>query len=86
MSNSENITQSIFDAVSLIVEKRVANLHYDKTLICTITDNSNAKNNKYMVTDGSVSFEVQGDGNTYNLNDSVRVLIVDGDFTKEKFI
>ena len=86
MSKSENITQSIFDAISTIVEKRIENLDYDKTIVATITDISEAKNNIYTVTDGSVSFKAQGDGNTYQINDTVKVLIINGDFTDEKFI
>jgi hypothetical protein len=60
--STNNIAESIFDSISLIVEKRIANLAYDKTVICTVTDVSNAKNNIYTVSDGSVKFNAQGDG------------------------
>lgn len=81
-----NLTESIFDAISLIVENRVAHLEYDKTIICTIVDNSNSKNNKYTVTDGSIKFEVEGNGEKYKIDDSVRVLIPNGNFAKTKYI
>jgi hypothetical protein len=70
LMSTTNIAESIFDSIALIVEKRIANLDYDKTLICTITDISKAaQENLYTVTDGSVSFEAQGDGTTYQVND-----------------
>jgi hypothetical protein len=38
----------------------LAGLSYDKTIICTVVDNSNAKNNIYTVTDGNIRFEANG--------------------------
>jgi hypothetical protein len=52
-----NLTDSLFEAISTIAEKRIANLKYDKTVICTVTSIDNAKNNLYSVSDGSVVFE-----------------------------
>jgi hypothetical protein len=55
--STNNIAESIFDSISLIVEKRIANLEYDKTVICTITDISEAKQkNLYTVSDGNITF------------------------------
>jgi hypothetical protein len=31
-------------------------------------------------------FDAQGDGTEYKINDKVRVLVIGGDFTKEKYI
>lgn len=85
--SANNIVEDLFKSISTIVEKRIANLDYDKTIVCTITDISNAeKQNLYTVTDGSTTFQAQGDGGIYAVNDQVRVLIVNGDFTKEKYI
>ena len=81
-----DLANSLFDAISTIAEKRIANLKYDKTIICTVTNIDNAKNNLYTVSDGSVTFEAQGNGVQYKVGDSVRVLILEGDFTKEKYI
>ncbi len=83
---SNNITESLFQAISTIAEKHVTNLKYDKTIICTVTDISNAKNNIYTVSDGGTTFEAQGDGGSYRVNDNVRVLILEGDYTKTKYI
>ena len=84
--STNNIAESIFDSIALIVEKRIANLDYDKTIVCTIVSIDEEKNNVYMVTDGSTRFKVQGDGAKYQVDDQVRVLVPEGDFTKEKYI
>lgn len=81
-----NLTDSLFEAISTIAEKRIANLKYDKTVICTVTSIDNAKNNLYSVSDGSVVFEAQGDGTQYKVGDNVRVLILEGDYAQTKYI
>ena len=81
-----NYEEQLFNSIDLIVEKRIANLDYDKTVICTVINNSNAKNNIYTVSDGSTVFDAQGDGTSYQIDDKVRVLVIGGDFTKEKYI
>jgi hypothetical protein len=83
---SNNITESIFDSISLIVESRLSNLNYNKTVICTVVDDSDAKNDKYTVTDGSIRFEAIGQGNKYNIDDSVRVEVPNDDWSKTKYI
>ena len=86
MHNQNDIAQSIFDSISIIVENRLAGLEYDKTIICTIVDDSNAKNDFYTVTDGNIEFEANAQGNKYNINDSVRVEIPNGDWKQIKYI
>ena len=81
-----NYAESLFDAIKIIAEERIANLNYDKTLICTITNIADEKNDIYVVSDGSISFKARGDGNKYKIDDQVRVLILNGDYSKEKFI
>jgi len=56
---------SIFDGVSILIDKKLENIAYDTTIVCTITDNTDKKNGKYRVTDGSVSFIAYSDVSTY---------------------
>ena len=85
--STNNIAESIFDAVSLIMENRIQKLEYDKTITCTITDISQAsKEDIYTVSDGSITFQARGNGEKFELDDQVRVLIINGDMSKEKFI
>jgi hypothetical protein len=54
--------------------------------MCTIVDDSDKKNGKYYVTNGSTKFLAYCDTDKYRNNEQVRVLIPKGDYTKEKFI
>mgnify|MGYP003295810150 CR=1 FL=1 len=57
--STNTIEEQLFDAISTIVEKRIANLEYDKTVVCTVTDISEAEQkNIYTVTDGNARFKV----------------------------
>jgi hypothetical protein len=58
-------TEDLFDTIAKIAENRIANLQYDKTIICTVVNNDDAKNNNYTVSDGSVEFIAEGDGTRY---------------------
>lgn len=77
---------SIFDGVSILIDKKLENIAYDTTIICTITDNTDKKNGKYRVTDGSVSFIAYSDVSTYRNGEQVRVTVPQGDMTQKKYI
>jgi hypothetical protein len=69
-STNDVIIESIFDSISIIAEKKIANLEYDKTIICTIVDKSEAKQKGlYLVSDGSTRFKAHGNGENYNVDD-----------------
>lgn len=87
MSNkSEQYVSSLLGAIDTVLSQRLTQLAYDKTIVCTITDNSNAKNGVYQVSDGSVKFQAQSENTDYRINDQVRVQVPNGDMTQEKFI
>jgi len=68
-------------AIDTIVKSRIANLDFDKTVICTITDDSDKDNGHYVVNDGSISFDAYSENTEYATNDSVYVTIPRGDYT-----
>lgn len=78
--------ESLFQGVDMLIDKKLENLNYDTTIICTITDNSDGKNGKYRVTDGSMAFTAYSDVSTYRSGEQVRVNVPQGDMTKKKFI
>lgn len=85
--SANTITDSIFESISLIVEKHIANLDFDKTIICTVVDTTNAeKKNEYTVSDGSSRFIAYGNGGTYEVDDQVRVVIPKNNFAEQKYI
>lgn len=86
MANSDNIVNELLGAIDTVIGKRLGQLSYDKTIICTIIDDSKAKNGEYRVTDGSVKFWAKCENTGYHVDDQVRVSVPNGDATQEKFI
>jgi hypothetical protein len=70
----------ICSAVDSIVQARMNNLEFNITKTCTIVDIKLRKQGKYIVSDGSVRFEALSEDTSYNLDDSVLVLIPNGDY------
>ena len=56
MADYQEVANKLFEAMDIITSKRISNLSYDKTLICTIENVENAKNGAYKVTDGVSHF------------------------------
>ena len=78
--------ESIFDSVTIIVDKKLEELAFDTTIICKIIDDSNSKNGKYKVTDGSITFEAYCESQDYKSGESVRVTVPNNDYSQKKFI
>lgn len=88
LSNIE-MTEQLFEAIDAIVRERLRTLPYDRTIVATITDNTNAAASKYRVTtDNNIVFDAY-DGlgnNNYEIGTRVYVRIPQGDYTKQKVI
>ena len=82
----DNLTENLFDAIQTIVDKTIENQSYNKTIQATIIDNSASSEGKYTLTDGSVTFTAYSSTEDYNVEDSVYVLLLNGDFTGQKII
>lgn len=78
--------ESLFQGVEILIDKKLEDLAYDTSLICCITDNSDSKNGKYRVTDGSVSYTVYSEDDSYKIGDYVRIIIPNNDYSQKKFI
>ena len=57
--------ESLFQGIDIILEKRLDQVSFDTTIICTITDASNSKNGEYRVTDGNVTYKAYSDLDSY---------------------
>lgn len=86
MSNSNNVVNELFGAIDTLVAHRLEQLSYDKTIVCTIINDSKAKSGEYQVTDGSVKFWAKCENTNYRIDDQVRVSVPNGDTTQDKFI
>ena len=78
--------ESILQSVDIIIDKRLEDVAYDSTIICTIIDDSDKKNGKYRVSDGSVTYVAYSDQNNYKKGDQIRMSVPMGDFSQKKFI
>ena len=84
--NSNDYLESLFTGIDILIDKKLENISYDTTIICTIVDDSNRKNGEYKVTDGSVIYVAYADVDNYVKGNQVRVTIPGGDFSQQKFI
>ncbi len=81
-----DILESLFKGVDILIDKKLENVSFDSTIVCSIINNSNSKNGEYKVSDGSVSYIAYSDQSDYKVGDQVRVSIPMGDFSQKKFI
>lgn len=79
---------NLFQALEIVMNKRLENMSYDKTDVCIITDASDAKNGRYWVSpnNGETRYEAYSESEEYKKGESVRVSILNGDYTQKKFI
>ena len=63
------ISENLFSAIDIIIQERLKNLSYDKTLLCTIVNDSNKYSGKYSVTYQNLTFEAYSENNSYKIND-----------------
>lgn len=78
--------ESLFTGMDIIINERLKDLPYDKTIICTVVNNDNRKNYEYTVSDGSIEFIAYSENDRFLKGDQVLVKIPQGDYTKEKII
>ena len=91
MALSKEAVDSVLNAMNIISAAQLNNISYDKTIICTITDNSHAeKEGYYTVTNGSVRFKAyvtrSEDMVKYRINEQVYVKVPNGDYSQQKII
>ena len=78
--------EQLFQSIDIILTQRLQDVHFDKTIICTIVDDSDKKNGCYIVSDGTIKFKAYVSDATYRKDDQVRVSVLNGDFSEKKFI
>lgn len=84
---ANEIREQLFRAIDAIVENRIMALGFDKTVIATIINSTNAREGIYTVTtDDNITFDAYSDQINLYDNLQVYVRIPQGDYTKRKFI
>ena len=84
----DKISENLFTAIDTIIQSRINELNYDKTVICTITDNSERLKGLYKVKqdDGTAEFEAHSEIVSYKKGMQVYVTIPQGDYSQTKTI
>jgi len=82
----KDISESLFQAVDIIMSAKLHDLKYDKTITCTIEDDTNKEKGEYICSDGSSKFIAYSDVTTYKNGISVYVTVPDGDYNNRKII
>lgn len=87
---AEQIAENIFQSVDTILAQRLSHLPYDQTIICEITDTTNAAAGRYLAKtiggSNDVSFTVYSDKTDYEVGQKVYVRVPFGDLTEQKVI
>lgn len=87
MSVTNDLQQSMLDAMQLLSQKAASNTGATLTVKCTITDVVDAGLGLYQVKYGENLFNVYNSSDiNYVIDDIVYVLVPDGDFSQQKFI
>lgn len=81
-----DITENLFDAIQILVDKSIAAVKFDQTINATIVDASKAKNGKYVVSTGTTKFTAYSSNTEYKEKDAVMVTIPQGNYDNEKII
>lgn len=81
-----DISESLFQMVDIIVNKRLQAINFDNTDIYSITDASRAEFGEYKVTDGNITFTAYSTNTDYKENEAVYVTIPNNDFNQQKLI
>lgn len=79
-------SEILMQSMDVLVNKRLSDLQFDKTIICTIVDASNAEKGEYEVTDGATTFTAYSKDVTFKEEDSVYITIPNGDYGNQKLI
>ena len=80
-----DLSESLFDACQLIVDKTVEKLKFDKTVLATILENKNNGNGEYLVKSQNLTFKAYST-DYYEIGDNVQVKIPNNDINAQKTI
>ena len=81
-----DIGETICEAATILIEKQLERLQFDKTIEAIITDATRASEGIYTVSTGQASFLAYADKDDYKKDEEVMVTIPQGDYDKQKTI
>jgi hypothetical protein len=72
--------------MDIVNHSALSALSYDKTVLCTITDDTEKEEGKYIVSDGAKSFDAYSTDTKLKTKDNVYVMIPEGKYENQKMI
>lgn len=83
---NDGTVENAASALAQLIQTKLDTVGYDKTLVYTITDDSNKEKGYYQVSDGDIKFDAYTDDTSYRKDNQVYVMIPQGDFSAKKII
>ncbi len=83
---NDGTVENAASALAQLIQTKLETVGYDKTLVYTITDDSNKEKGYYQVSDGDIKFDAYTDDTSYKKDNQVYVMIPQGDFSAKKII
>ena len=83
---NKNYGEIFCQATEILAQHLIEQISFDRTILCTIVDNSAKESGMYTVSDGSVKFTAYSSDTTFLVNTNVYVQIPNGDWDQQKFI
>ena len=89
---AENYTQvnsyqdKLLEAMSIVSSQLISSIPYDKTIICTIVDDTEKDKGKYSVTSGDTTFDAYSSDTKLKKDEVVYVTIPEGNYDNQKII
>ena len=73
--------EQFFQSVDIILTQRLNDLSFDKTVVMTITDDSDKSRGHYIVSNGTLEFDAYSTDTEYKKDDQVRITILNNDWS-----
>jgi len=70
-----DITETLFNAVDVLLNKKIEKVKFDETIKATIVDDSKRESGEYIVTTGQAKFAAYSTETSYRNNDTVMVTV-----------
>ena len=80
------LQEKLLQAMDILNAQALSGISFDKTITCTIEDDTHKKEGKYTVTDGTKSFTAYSTDTSYRINNTVYVTIPQGNYENQKII
>lgn len=81
-----DVSETLFQAIDILIKKKIEAVRFDETIDATIIDASKSSLGQYLVSTGSAKFYAYSQETGYRENEVVLVTIPQGDYDNQKII